>query len=94
MLKMAREVSLRLKEIKKVLDPNKMAQGAYKVFLANTPVRSGNARRKTSLQGDEITAAYPYATRLDNGYSKQRPNGMVKPTMAWIRNYLKTYLGK
>lgn len=45
-----------------------------------TPIRSGNARRNTRLSGDEIVANYPYAQRLDNGWSKQAPMGMTKPT--------------
>lgn len=91
---MAGEFKFRIGQIKQVLDPAKMADGAYRIFLANTPVRSGNARRKTELRKDEINAKYPYATRLDNGYSKQRPAGMVKPTMAWLKDYIKRNLGK
>ena len=65
----------------------------YKFFVAHTPIRSGNARSHTVLQNDTIVAAYPYATELDNGRSKQQPAGMVKPTIkeaqrlttAWIK---------
>ena len=91
---MAGEFNMRIKEIKQVLDPVKMANGAYRVFYSNTPVRSGNARSKTELRQDTIQANYPYATRLDNGYSKQRPKGMVAPTMAWLKAYVKKHLGK
>ena len=91
---MAGEFNMRIKQIKKVLNPVHMANGAYKVFYANTPVRSGNARRNTELRQDEIQANYPYATRLDQGYSKQRPKGMIAPTMAWLKAYVKRHLGK
>lgn len=58
---------------------------AYKVFVKNTPVRSGNARRNTKLKGKkQIEANYPYAQRLDQGYSKQSPEGMVQPTEEFI----------
>ena len=86
---MAGEFNFRIKEITKALDPKKMADGAYKVFYANTPERSGNARRNTELRQDEIQANYPYATRLDEGYSKKRPRGMVEPTIKWLQNYVK-----
>jgi hypothetical protein len=86
---MAGEFNMRIKEITKALDPVKMANGAYTVFYKNTPVRSGNARRNTELRQDEIQARYPYATRLDEGYSKQSPKGMVDPTIKWLQNYVK-----
>lgn len=65
----------------------------FKFFVAHTPIRSGNARSHTVLQNDTIVAAYPYATELDAGRSKQQPMGMVKPTIkeaqrlttAWIQ---------
>jgi hypothetical protein len=68
---------------------------AYMEFVKNTPIRSGNARRKTSIQNNnKIRAAYPYATRLDAGYSKQRPAGMTKPTRAWIKKQTRQILRK
>jgi hypothetical protein len=58
---------------------------AYQEFVDETPIRSGNARRKTKLQGKTINANYPYAKRLDEGYSKQSPQGMTKPTEDFIK---------
>lgn len=75
-----------LTRIQKELD--KLPQQAYQVFVDETPVRSGNARRKTQLRGDEIQAKYPYAKRLDEGYSKQSPQGMVAPTERFIQKRL------
>lgn len=57
---------------------------AYDVFRDETPVRTGNARSRTKLQGNVIVADYPYAQRLDQGYSKQAPKGMSEPTLAFI----------
>jgi hypothetical protein len=71
-----------------------MIDAGYPVFVQNTPVKSGNARRHTSKTSSEITANYPYAQRLDNGYSRQSPQGMVKPTIAAMRDYVKKQLGK
>ena len=58
---------------------------AYKHFKEVTPERSGNAKRKTRLDGNKIVADYPYSQRLDEGYSKQAPKGMVEPTEQWIQ---------
>ena len=58
---------------------------AYTFFKAHTPIRTGRARRSTVLKKDVIIAAYPYAQRLDNGYSNQAPDGMSKPTEAFIK---------
>jgi hypothetical protein len=61
---------------------------AYLYFKAHTPIRTGNARSRTVLRKDVITGAYPYAQRLDDGYSKQAPDGMSKPTEAYIKQRL------
>jgi len=64
---------------------DRVQREAYKFFVEHTPIRSGNARNHTFLQGDEIEADYPYAERLDNGYSPQAPAGMTKPTIEFIK---------
>jgi len=61
---------------------------AYQYFRDHTPIRSGNARRNTVQKGDAIVAAYPYAGRLDTGYSKQAPDGMSDPTVNYIEKTL------
>lgn len=73
---------------------DKIKQEAADYFHDITPVRSGNARRNTRLQGDEIVANYPYAKRLDEGYSKQAPNGMTKPTEAKIQELVDREVNK
>lgn len=98
----------RVKQIKKVLDPNNLANVGFPVFYRNTPLGNpllwkskkapkgyhpGNAKKHTIKSGDEIRANYPYAQRLDNGWSRQSPQGMVKPTIAAIRAYIKKQLG-
>lgn len=65
----------------------KIPEEAYKVFVKETPVRKGNARRNTKLRSkNSIVADYPYAKRLNEGYSKQSPEGMVTPTEEFITN--------
>lgn len=67
---------------------------AFDVFIANTPVASGNARRKTKLVGNAIRADYAYATRLDEGYSRKRPEGMTKPTERFLSDEVKKIMRK
>jgi hypothetical protein len=50
------------------------------VFVGYTPVKTGNARRNTTIQNDQIVANYNYAAKLDQGSSRQAPNGMTEPT--------------
>lgn len=95
---MAGEISLRLKQLQQALKPTTLASEAYKVFRGVTPIKSGNARSNTSLNGDEIHASYPYASVLDKGRhmtsrgmrgSIQAPNGMSKPTEKFVSDYIK-----
>jgi len=81
-----------LKRIQTKLDG--LPKLAYNEFVKNTPVRNGNARRKTKLQKDTIVADYPYAKRLDEGYSKQSPQGMSKPTEEVIKIQLDKIMRK
>ena len=58
----------------------------YIFFKEHTPIRSGRARRSTVLENNTtIAARYPYAQRLDQGASRQAPDGMSKPTMAFLK---------
>lgn len=72
-------------------------QDAGVVFKQETPVRSGNARRRTATSKTKITANYPYAGVLDEGRgyrdgqmrgSQQAPDGMTKPTLDYIEKEL------
>lgn len=58
-------------------------------FKELTPRRTGNARRKTTLHGSTIEANYPYAAKLDEGYSSQAPDGMVEPFQKWFSKKIK-----
>lgn len=62
-----------------------LPQAATDVWIKNTPVRTGNARSRTGLrQNRDIVADYPYAQRLDQGWSRQSPQGMSRPTQRFI----------
>lgn len=83
-----------LKSMQRKID--NIPNDAYKFFVKETPIRSGNARRKTTLKNKKIIDAnYPYAQRLDEGYSKQSPQGMTEPTMDFIADeFVKIMTGK
>ena len=89
-LNIQNKITSSIARIQKKLD--KLPQEAYKEFVKNTPVRSGNARRNTKLRGDEIQANYAYAQRLNEGYSQQSPDGMTSPTEAFLKKRLKQIL--
>lgn len=85
-------MSSSLKRIQKKL--NVVPREAYKEFVSVTPIKSGNAKRKTTLKGKTIVADYPYAQVLDKGRhmtnrgmrgSNQAPKGMTKPTIEFIK---------
>jgi len=68
-------------------------QAAFDFFKKKTPKRSGTARRRTKLVNKRtINADYPYAKRLDKGYSKKAPEGMSKPTGEFIKALVKIIL--
>jgi len=54
---------------------------AHRYFKSITPIRTGNARRNTFKTAEGVDANYPYAARLDEGSSRQAPQGMSGPTM-------------
>lgn len=76
------------------MEVNKLPKAAYNFFVQETPRKSGNARKQTKLQGNTINADYPYARRLDKGYSKQAPRGMTDPTIEYIERSAKQKIRK
>jgi len=81
-----------LRRITAALD--KLPKEAHKVFKDETPIRTGNAKRRTRLQGEVIKADYNYATELDAGKSRQAPRGMSKPTEEYITKRVKAIMRK
>ena len=71
-----------------------LPQDAFRYFVAKTPIDTGNARRSTSLNNKTISAQYPYAQRLDKGWSKQAPDGMIKPTEQFVKQRVRQITGK
>ena len=71
-----------------------LVKETYDYFVDSTPIRTGNARRNTSLRGNTIDANYNYAERLDEGYSRQAPKGMTGPTEKFLEKRIDDLIGK
>ena len=84
---MSGEIIRRFAELEKAFNKD-LPKHAFDVFKSITPYKTGNAKSKTYLQGNEIHGSYPYAERLDNGYSSQAPRGMTEPTLAEIDRFI------
>ena len=82
----------RLKLIKSKLNDRNLAKVAHPEFVKATPIRTGNARTKTDLHANQVSANYPYANLLNEGLSKQAPKGMTEPTIEAIRSYIEKEL--
>lgn len=70
-----------------------------KVVKELTPIDSGNARRNTYLAQNttgnaKIRSHYPYAVRLDTGWSKQAPRGFTQPALEWLRKRIRQIFGR
>ena len=87
------EIGIRLKGIRSNIA--KVPEEATQKFKDLTPYDTRNAQRKTTLRNKTtITADYPYAVRLNTGWSKQAPRGMTPPFIVWLRNRVKQIFGK
>jgi hypothetical protein len=86
------DISKEIASVQKKLQ--QLPQESLIEFQNLTPIRTGNARRNTRLQGDTIVANYPYAQRLDQGASRQAPKGMTVPFDRWLQRKLKSIFGR
>jgi hypothetical protein len=77
------QVNRLFKELSTRMDD--LPDAALDEFRKNTPRDRGNARRNTRLDNNTIVADYPYSQRLEEGYSRQAPQGMIEPTEKWIQ---------
>ena len=95
---MSGEINRRLRELSKELNQEKLAKFAHERFRQYTPEDTGNAKRNTKLNGNEIQTNYNYARVLDQGRgmrdgqmrgSTQAPKGMTKPTIDDLLKHIK-----
>lgn len=78
----------KLKEISMILDTTELAKIGADYMRSITPIKTRNARTHTIASGNEIKASYPYAARLDEGYSKQNTTGLIEPTLKYLDTYI------
>lgn len=83
------KIKVNTKEVENMFDDledmsKSVIKEAFRFYKNETPVKSGNARNKTTLRNKQIKSGYPYAGRLDEGWSKQAPKGMTEPTIGHI----------
>ena len=88
----ARIFNKRMKKLSEL--PNHLLDEALDLVKENTPVQSGYARRNTKKKGNSIVADYPYADRLDQGYSRQAPDGFTQPTIQQLQNEASKFVRK
>ena len=74
--------------------PSYLIDEALEITKENTPVASGNARNKTIKKGNKIVSNYAYAGRLNDGYSRQAPQGFTQPTIEQLDDDTNKYVRK
>lgn len=72
--------------------PTAVMKTLYPFYVNKTPVKSGNARNKTKLNRLKISSKYPYAERLDTGWSSQAPKGFTDPSIDQLEQLIKNYV--
>ena len=95
MVKLAGKLDTRdlVKQVDKIIDD--VAKRTLKEAKANTPIRSGRARRSWTIDSSgpglfEVQNSVPYIEQLEKGRSKQAPRGITKPTVRTITGYIKS----
>ena len=81
-----------LKRLEKDIDKaiTDSMQDTFKYYIKETPVKGGNARRRTKFNKNRnsINSNYDYAGRLDSGWSKQAPKGFTKPSLNFLEKQI------
>ena len=82
---MSIKVSIDTKQFDKAMNqlevmPIGVMKELYPYYISKTPIRGGNARNRTKLNGLNINSNYDYAGKLDSGWSKQSPDGFTAPS--------------
>ena len=72
--------------------PISVMKTLYPYYVNKTPIREGNARNRTKLNKVTISSKYPYAGRLDEGWSKQAPQGFTEPSINQLDQLIENYI--
>ena len=81
------KIKARMEEVERKV--GRIKDFAADEFRKITPIRTGNARSKTNRINVGVEAAYPYANALNDGFSRQAPQGMTQPTVEKISDYVR-----
>lgn len=81
------KIQARMEEVERKV--GRIKDFAADEFRKTTPIRTGNARSKTNRTNVGVEAAYPYANSLNDGFSRQAPQGMTEPTVDKISDYVR-----
>ena len=97
MLKARLAGNLDLRKLERSVDQliRDVSRETLKTAKANTPIRSGRARRSWTIDSSgpglfEVQNSVPYIEQLEKGRSKQAPRGITKPTVRTITGYIKS----
>ena len=88
------KVTINSKEVKAMFNElldmgDEMMDDGFPVLKKATPIDKGNARRNTVHRSSaKIESRYPYADRLNTGWSKQAPNGFTEPTLEHMEDFV------
>jgi hypothetical protein len=63
----------------------RMEEDVHRDLQSGTPVDTGRARRGWTRTSEGSENRVPYINALDDGHSKQAPNGIVKPALNKLR---------
>ena len=63
----------------------RMEEDLHGDLQSGTPVDTGRAKRGWTRTKDGSTNRVPYIGALDDGHSKQAPNGITKPALNKLR---------
>ena len=84
-----------LKQIEEQINQlvNEVGTSVQQSAKANTPVKTGNARRHWSRDSTkmafDVTNTVPYIEKLEKGSSRQAPNGIIMPTLNQVKGKYK-----
>lgn len=91
------KITINDREFTKLVDnldemPIAVMKTLYPYYRNKTPIRSGNARNRTKLNKNTINSKYDYAGKLDEGWSKQAPDGFTEPSIDQLDKLIENYI--
>jgi hypothetical protein len=86
--------NLRARTARQQRDLKRLPKEFHQEVVDNTPIDRGHARNNTILRGTTVRSNYAYAKRLNEGWSKQAPQGFVQPALEWLRQRIQQIFGR